>query len=540
MIAHEGTLAEGRAVARPARRGVPLPLLGAGVVVTLLVALPAVYLGVRASELGWDGARDLLGESRTRLLLFRTFGLAAAVTASALAIAVPFAWLTVRSDLPLRRVLTVLLALPLAIPTYVGGYALVAAFGPRGRLQGWLAPLGVERLPDLYGFVGAWLALTLFTYPYAYLTIRAALSRLDVSLEEASRSLGVGRRATFRRVVLPQLRGSIGVSGLLVALYVLHDFGAVSFLRFDSFTRAIYTEYTSSFDRSRAAGLSIALVALAFVVLRAEAAVRGPTVPNPVPSSGRPASTTSLGRWRLPVATACWSFLGLAFVVPVAVLADLALKGPGFDSRLWLAARHSAQLAALGAALTLAAAWPVAMLSARHGGRRLVRIVERGSHVGYMLPGLVVALSLVFIGTRLVPAAYQTLWLLVAAYVVLFLPPAVGALRGSIHQISPSLEEAAATLGSNRHAVLWRVVLPLARPGMVAGYALVFLTAVKELPATVLLAPVEYSTLATRVWDATSAARMTGAALPALLLVALGAVPLAFSVVRERAGQLRG
>jgi hypothetical protein len=117
----------------------------------------------------------------------------------------------------------------LAIPTYVGGYALVAAFGPRGRLQGWLAPRGVERLPDLYGFVGAWLALTLFTYPYAYLTIRAALSRLDVSLEEASRSLGVGRRATFRRVVLPQLRGSIGVSGLLVALYVLHDFGAVLF-----------------------------------------------------------------------------------------------------------------------------------------------------------------------------------------------------------------------------------------------------------------------------------------------------------------------
>jgi iron(III) transport system permease protein len=180
-------------------------------------------------------------------------GLAAVVTAASVAVAVPLAWLTARTDLPGRRAWAVLAALPLVIPSYVGGFVLVSMFGPRGLLQDALAPLGVERLPEIYGLPGAALALTLFSYPYVLLTVRGALRGMDPALEEASRSLGSGGWATFFRVTLPQLRPAIVAGALLVALYSLSDFGAVSLLQFDSFSREIYTQYRSAFDRTPAA-----------------------------------------------------------------------------------------------------------------------------------------------------------------------------------------------------------------------------------------------------------------------------------------------
>ena len=166
--------------------------------------LPAVYLVVRAADTGLDGVLDTVTSGRTLELLARTALLAVTVTATSVALAVPLAWLTVRTDLPGRRLWVVLSALPLAIPSYVGGFAFVAALGPRGLVQGWLAPLGVEELPSIYGFFGAWLVLTLFSYPYVLLTVRAAVRRLDPSLEEASRTLGRGRRSTCWRVILPR------------------------------------------------------------------------------------------------------------------------------------------------------------------------------------------------------------------------------------------------------------------------------------------------------------------------------------------------
>ncbi|MDO8795219.1 MAG: iron ABC transporter permease, partial [Vicinamibacterales bacterium] len=479
-----------------------------------------------------DGAWDVIGSARVRELLVRTLALTFAVTVTALAIAVPLAWATVRTDLPLRRTWTVFAALPLAIPTYVGGYAFVAALGPRGLMQGWLEPFGVEQLPSIYGFPGAWLTLTLFTYPYAFLTVRAAVQRLDVSLEEASRSLGHGGRATFRKVVLPQLRLSIGAGALLVALYTLHDFGAVSFLRFDSFTRAIYLEYQSSFDRSRAALLSLVLVAVALTVVAIEARRRVHIPATRGSQAGaRPVPIAQLGRWKWPAFAGCCALVGLGLALPVGVIGWLLVQALRAHEpiRLGTAALHSVEAAGLAAVAATIAAWPVAMLVARHPGR-LTRLIERASFVGYALPGLVVALAFVFVGARYLSSLYQTLTMLVLAYVVLFLPQAVGALRVSITQVSISLEEAAASLGSGRYTTLRRVMLPLARPGLLAGCALVFLTALKELPATLLLAPIEFSTLATEVWDATAATAYTQAAAPALVLIALGALPLALSV----------
>ena len=169
--------------------GPPLPLLLTSSVVAIGILLPLAYLIMRAAGAG-DEIWRLLLRPRSAVILFNSVALASAVTLSTIAIAVPLAWLVVRSDLPLRRLWTGLLVVPLAVPSYVGGFVLIGALGPRGMLQRILAPLGVERLPEIYGFPGAWLALTLFTYPYVFLVVRAALGGMDRTLEEASRSLG--------------------------------------------------------------------------------------------------------------------------------------------------------------------------------------------------------------------------------------------------------------------------------------------------------------------------------------------------------------
>jgi len=485
---------------------------------------------VRSWGLGASGVWNTVADARTVGLLVRTSLLALAVTASAVVIAVPLAWLTTRTDLPGRRAWTVLTALPLVIPSYIGGYVFVAALGPRGIVQGWLEPLGVQRLPSIYGFGGAWLVLTLFTYPYVLLIVRAAIRGLDPTLEEASYSLGRGRRETLRRVVLPQLRPAIVAGSLLVALYTLHDFGAVSLLRFDSFTRAIYLNYQASFDRSRAAMLGVMLVALTLIVLVLEARARGRAAfYRRHPGGRRPPPQMSLGRWRGPALAACGAITGMALLLPVGIVVYWLVRAAGEGEPLrvaFAAAWNSVRVAGLGALIALVAAWPVAVLGVRFPGRG-ARTLERASYVGYALPGIVVALSLVFFGARYVPALYQTTAMLAFAYAVLFLPQAGGALRASLLQVDPHLEEAAQSLGSSRRRTALRIVLPLVRPGALAGLALVFLTAMKELPATLLLSPTGFSSLATEVWSATNAASFGRAALPALLLIVLASGPLA-------------
>jgi iron(III) transport system permease protein len=515
----------------------PAPVLAAaGIGVACLALLPLGYLLIRSSEIGLERALEIATSARVRGLLWRTSLLAVCVTGAAVAIAVPVAWITVRSDVPWRRFWVVATALPLAIPTYVGGYAFIGAFGPRGLLQEWLEPVGVQTLPSFYGFWGAWLVLTLFTYPYVLLTVRSALRGLDPSLEEASRMLGQGRWTTLRRVVLPQLRPAILAGSLLVALYTLSDFGAVSMLRFDSFTRAIFVQYRASLDRSTAAVLSLVLVALTLLVLGGEAWARRSSTYHRLHASGRRAAPISpLGRWRWPVFGLLCGLLAIALVIPLAIVTTWFLRGldAGIPYRVTGTLMvNSLRAAALGALASVLAAWPVAVLAVRRGGR-LGRLVEGACWLGHSLPGIVVALSLVFFGARVVPSIYQTMWMLTLAYVVLFLPQALGAIRASLLQISPSMEEASRLLGRGSTSTLLHVVLPLARPGLLAGGALVFLTCMKELPATLLLAPTGYSTLATQVWSSTSEAFFARAALPALALVLLSSVPMAILVMRE-------
>ncbi len=507
------------------------------VVIAAAMLLPIIYLVMRAVGVGGQAAAELADPATLRIL-WNSFQLAALVTGASIVLAVPLAWLTVRTDLPGRRVWAVLGAMPLVIPSYVGAFSYVAAFGPRGLLQGMLAPLGVERLPEIYGLPGAALALTLFTFPYLLLIIRGALVGMDPSLEEASRGLGHSPFQTFRRVTLPHLRPAIGVGGLLVALYVLSDFGAVSIMKLRTFTFAIYLEYQASFDRTRMAVLALALVVLTCVILAAEARARGRVRYHRTGSGARrQPPVMALGRWRWPALALCASVVLLALAVPVTVVGYWLARGIRSGQDLGLAfeaTRSSVWASSLAAGLAAAAALPVTVLSVRFHSRATA-LVERAPYMGFALPPIVIALAFVFFGARYLGPAYPTLGLLVLAYALRFLPEAVSATRISLLQVPPSVEDAARSLGRSGPQVLASVTAPLVLPGVVAGAALVFLTSMKDLPITLLLSPPGFSTLATQVWSATDGAFYAKAAVHALLLLLLSGIPLAF-LLRRREG----
>lgn len=514
----------------PAVVWLPAALVG------IAVAVPLAYLVIRTLGAGSD-ALDVLLRGRTLSILLRSAILVAVVTAASISLAVPLAWLTVRSDLPLRRAWSVLTVLPLVIPSYVGAFIVVVALGPRGMLQGLLAPLGVQRLPDIYGLPGALLTLAFLSFPYVLLTVRAALWRLDPSQEEAARSLGRSPWRVFWSVTLPQLRPAIAAGGLLVALYTLSDFGAVSLLRYETFTWAIYLQYDSAIDRTLAAALSLVLVVFAVSILIAEARARGRwTYYRSDAGAQRPWSPVPLGRWRWPALGFCTAVVLLALALPISVLGFWAVRGilAGEPLRLaWSAAANSISISAIAAVATVAAAIPVAILSVRYP-RRLSTLIERASYIGFALPGIAVALALVFFAARYGGRVYQSHPLLVFAYLVLFLPAAVGAVRISLLQVNPRLEEAARSLGRKPWRVLTTITLPLAGPGILGGAGLVFLLVMKELPATLILSPLGFTTLATAVWSASSEAFFARAAVPALLLIIASAIIMALTFLRER------
>jgi iron(III) transport system permease protein len=508
-------------VASPRVTRLPLILAVPALVAAAIALTPLIYLAVRATENGLAEIVDVVWRERTARLIARSVLLAATVTLLCLVIGVSMAWLTTRTALRGRRWMTVVAALPLAIPTYVAAFAWISVF------------------PGLSGFSGSVLVLTMCSYPYVFLPVAAALSRLDPALEEVSRSLGQGPWRTFSGITLRQLRPAAAAGALLVALYVLSDFGAVSILRYDTFTRVIYTSYRSSFDRTPAAILGCLLVLLTIAIVHAEGRSRGrASYARLGAGAARVQPRIPLGRWSAAAYALLFGIAALALGVPFATLTywltsgasrgiDVVELGSAVWSTLWISA--------LGAAVTTVLAIPVGIVAARYRGR-LPRLLEQATYVGHALPGIVVALALVFLSVRYAYPIYQRAPVLVFAYAVLFLPAAVGAVRASVAQSPRSLEEVGRSLGHGQLSVLRTVTLPLAAPGVAAGAALVLLTCMKELPATVLLRPTEFDTLATELWTRTDVGQYAAAAPYAALLVILAALPT-FLLVRRPEGE---
>jgi iron(III) transport system permease protein len=524
---------------RAPRGRAPLVLTTAAVATVAAVLLPLAYLIARAAGADRD-AWEVLSLDRTGPLVADTALLVAVVVVLAVAVGVPLAWLVVATDLPWRRFWAVAAALPLVIPSYVGALVLLSAFGPRGLAQDLLEePFGVERFPDIYGLPGAAAALTLSTYPYVFLLTAAALRDLDPSLEEAARSLGHGRLRAFRRVTLPSLRPAIAAGSLLVALYVLSDFGVVSLMDYPSLTRSIYLQYQALFDREPAAILSLVLVVFAALVVVLEGRFRRRARYHRVaPGAGRAPTFVPLGAWRWPAFGFCALVVSTFLVLPLGVLVYWTWQAGPLDGLgvPWSEAGNSLLASALAAGVATAASLPVAFLPRRHPAA-WTRGLERASFTANALPGIVIALSLVFFGARYGGFFYQSLAILVFAYVVRFFPQALAATGATLQTVDPRVEEAARGLGRGSLAVLTRVTAPLIRPGLAAGAALVFLSAMKELPATLLLRPIGFDTLAIEIWTATSVAAYADAAPPALLLVAVSA-PFVYLLAARRGADL--
>ena len=227
-------------------RMAPIPFVFTTLFVVLIMLIPLFYLFLRMIQLS---AEDLLVLISTRAFqtLSRSLILMICVTILSSIIAIPLAWVTARTDLPYRKILTILIMLPLVIPSYVGAYLFLSVFGPTGLFQKGLELLfEIERLPDIRGLFGATLVLSLLSYPYLFITLRGAISGLDVSMEESSRILGYSRFWTFMKVTLPQLRFPFLSGALLISLYTLSDFGAVSIFNYNTFSWTIYQQYNFS------------------------------------------------------------------------------------------------------------------------------------------------------------------------------------------------------------------------------------------------------------------------------------------------------
>ena len=450
--------------------------------VVLVTLIPGLYLVLRAGDAGRSELLRILTESRVGELLANSLALVAAVTALACVVGVGLAFLVERTDLGGRRFWRAALALPLAVPSYVAAYA-------------WVSTVRAQ------GFWWAVLILGLGTYPYVFLSVSAALRRANQNAEDVGRTLGLTGWQVFRRVTFPHLRPSMAAGALLVATYALSDFGAVSLLRYDSFTRAIFMSYRASFDRTTAAVLALVLMACTLAITWAEIRMRG--------RAGRSDATVHrnqqrvhLRGWATPAALSAGLVLILSLGYPLAVVAGWSFVGrsAGIDwPDLASAAWSTVWICTVAAAVIVLVCLPVGWLTGRSQSRASAW-TQHSLYVAHALPGLVVALALVFFSVRFLEPWYQRVPVLILAYLVLFAPLAVGSIRSAVLQSSPALEDVSSTLGLAPVATFLRVTMPLAAPGVLSGFVLVLLTAMKELPATLLLKPTGVDTLATRLW----------------------------------------
>lgn len=478
--------------------------------------LPMVYLVARAFEADAATLGEVVFRARNLRLLLNTLALTACVLAATTAIALPLAWLVTRSDLGFRRLHSVLGVLPLAVPGYVMAYALIGLSG----YYGFANQLFGLRLPRPEGLWGAAIALSLYTFPYLFLNLRAALLGLDPSLEESARCLGRSPWATFRTVTLPHLVPALLAGWLVIGLYVLGDFGVIALMRYEVFSYAIFTQYSAAFDRVYAAWLSLMLMAVTLSFILIEARLRRGRYTRTGKGTVRPPSPVALGRFR-PVA---WLFLALVYCaslgLPLIVLAYwMAQSGATADlAEVVRAFERTALTAAPAALLATSLALPVVYLTVRFPSPA-ASVIDRLVYVGYAVPPLAFALSMVFFALRAAPFLYQTLTLLIFAYAMTFLALAMGPLRSRMLQIGPKLEEVSRSLGHGPVRSFALVTLPLLRRPMLAAGLLVFISVVKELPITFLLSPTGHTTLSMAVFSRTSEGMMAEAAPYALMIV---------------------
>jgi iron(III) transport system permease protein len=516
----------------------------------LLVLLPIAALVVAARQDSAGLWRELLAyvlpsALRDTALLLGGVGVLAAL------IGTGAAWLVTAYDFRGRTVIDWGLLLPLAVPTYIIAYAYLDILHPVGPVQNALRDmLGIDsprdlRLPDVRSMTGCIVLLAFVLYPYVYLTTRAMFLMQAASLIDAARTLGVGSRAVFVRVALPLARPAVAVGVALALMEALNDIGASEFLGVRTMTVSIYTTWITRSDLAGAAQIALALLALVIGVVFVERwGRRRRRYANDTQDLRRlvPRKLRGLQAW---CALALGIFpIAVGFVVPAAYLARAAMEralAGGISDAILRETLNTVGVSLAATAITVAAAVCL-VYAVRLGRGRLAAIFARVASLGYAIPGTVLAIGLLPVVTSfdaIVDTATSRLWgvstgllvlgsggALIYAYVTRFLAVATGSVEAGFSRVSPSLDDAARTMGWRAASRLWHIHLPLTRPALATAALLVFVDCMKELPATLLLRPIGFETLATHLYGEAVRGTYEDAALAALLIVAAGLVPV--------------
>lgn len=489
-------------------RDLPPGLVAACFLVAAFAVLPLFYLVSRAASGGPQAAWTVLLRPRMWLLLSNTLDLVLVVCAGASVLGVFTAWAVTRLRLPAPRLWVVLACLPLAVPSFVATFAWRSVF------------------PGHSGFWPLAVVLIASSAPFVTVPTMAAFAQADHGLADVARSLGRSRTYVFLTITLPQVLPATAAGSVIVALYTLADFGAPAMMRYDTLTTGVFALISAGSSRFAPAvmGVVITLIAAALVLLE-----------NAFRTRHHRAVTTSYValRTRLTVpatALACTTLAtiaALSVAAPVGALLVRSLKNTRYEtdwSRLADAALATLALGFAAATLAAAVGLPLAYVGARVRSRT-VATLEMATFSAHALPGVVLALAMVSLTLQAAPWAYQTMGALVVAYVLLYLPKGVGAVRAGFQQVPVGAEEAARTLGDSKLRMWRRVCLPQALPAIGAGWLLVATAVMKELPVTLMLRPTGMHTLATELWNSSSLGAYGAAAPAGLALVLVGVIP---------------
>ncbi|MFQ8431782.1 ABC transporter permease [Amaricoccus sp. W119] len=533
-------------------------LNGLAWLVAIICVAPMAAAALAALMGDLETWRGLAG-SVLPLYVRNTLLLVALVALGTAAVGTGAAWLVTMYRFPGARVLELLLVLPLAFPAYVLAYAYTDFLSHPGPAQTWLRAVtgwGPRDywFPNIRSLPGAALMLVCVLYPYVYLLARNAFAQQSATAYLAARTLGQGPWGAFWRVSLPMARPAIAAGVLLAVMETIADYGTVAHFAVRTFSTGIYQAWFSMADRGAAAQLALCLLAFALLLAGLERAQRGEARAYGRGGGGAGAEKTRLTGWRGWVATlACGVPFAIGFALPVVVLARMAL-GSGqslADPRYLGFVTNSLTLGGVAAAVTVAGAVLIGFRARLHPGR-LSRGLVLGAGLGYAVPGGVIAVGL------LVPFAHLdnaidaiarerfgvstgllltgTIWLLVLAYMARFMAVALNTYDAGMATVSPNIDAVARTLGTRPLALLTRVQIPILKGSLLTAALLVFVDVLKELPATLIMRPFNFDTLAVQAHRLAADERLDQAAVPSLVIAAIGLLPVIL-VCRSIAGR---
>ncbi|MBA46673.1 MAG: hypothetical protein CL893_01135 [Dehalococcoidia bacterium] len=495
-------------------------------VLAFFLVLPLLYLLTKIT-FEFKLFFDFILNTNILRLSFNTISLILLVVIFSVLISLPLAYLNVRSNLPFAKYLTSISVLPIALPSYVMATTQIEIWSKNGWVHNFLKIFfEMKTFPSFYGLIGSVFVLSLITYPYVYIGLAAMFRRFDYQMIDASKTLGDNPFQSFYKIIFPLVRPTIVGGSLLVSLYVLSDFGAVSLLRFNTFTIAIFNRMYNSISNYGVLEISLLAIIFCFIILFIESRSKNEArhFSNSKLSDNKKAD---LGFWKWILLPLTLLPLIFGFILPISVLIYWIIIGIGEDMGFMDVIQptiNTLMISSVSAIFITLVCIPL-LITIKKNVRLLSFFVDKVSYIGLSLPGVIVSMSLVFFCINYFDYIYQTFIVLVLGYFISFLPAALGPIKSSMSQIDPKLEDASLTLGAGKIKTYLNVVVKLASPGFIYGGVLVFILCLKELPATLILSPIGFQTLATEIWSNASEAFFIKTALASIVLVFIAGIP---------------